>query len=457
MAKTKHPSNPEYIGITELVQRINRSLEQDPGVVTFQGEISELHLAASGHLYFQLSDGNSTISAAMWRSSVSRLGFEAEIGMKVVCRGQANVYPKSGRFQIIVQRMQIFGEGLLQKKFLELKARLEKEGLFDESRKRPLPFMPLKLGVVSSKGGAVIHDIMTKVHERLPFAQVYIYDARVQGPGAAEELAAGVEAFNRDGRVEVIIVARGGGSLEDLWAFNEEVLVRAIFASKIPVISGVGHEVDVTLCDLVADYRAPTPTAAAERALPKKSDLLEKVDLLARRLSRFDRWMGTFEQQLDELSLSLKRVAGQEMKDRKLELEHRAKRLAAFQPESLVNTTREKLQRLERSLRNNTITNFQRSQQELRVLEHAFGKALHFNAEEAKIDSLSRSLFALSPVAVLDRGYALARSGGRYLKTASDLEKNSKVDILFAEDTAEVTLVHSKGATELWQKRKLKK
>ncbi|MCB0339907.1 MAG: exodeoxyribonuclease VII large subunit, partial [Bdellovibrionales bacterium] len=295
----------DYLTVSTLNRLFNTALEREFPSVDFEAEISQISRPASGHLYLTLKDEQSQLAGVLWRGTAAKIGFELEPGMAVLCHGRPNVYQGTGRLQVVISRIVLAGEGLLQKKFLELKAKLEKEGLFAQDRKRQLPFLPKAVGVVTSASGAVIKDIMVKIHERMPPMQVYLVPVRVQGEGAAAEIASAIKLLNESELVDVIIVGRGGGSLEDLWAFNEEIVVRAIFASRIPVVSGVGHEVDIALSDLVADLRAPTPTAAAEMVVPKRKDLLARILELEGRFKDTSRWLRPKEQGVDEFELRL--------------------------------------------------------------------------------------------------------------------------------------------------------
>jgi len=391
-----------YLSVSELVQNFNQTLESEYPQVCFEGEIFQLQRAASGHVYFSLKDEKSQVQAVMWRGMAAGLKFSPAPGMSVFCEGRPNVYHATGKLQVVINRMQQAGEGALQKRFLELKASLEKEGLFAEERKRPLPFLPRAVGVVTSGTGAVIHDIMVKFRERMPCLKIYLADVRVQGEGAADEIAGAIKEFNRQRLVDVIIVARGGGSLEDLWAFNEEVTVRSIFASKIPVVSGVGHEVDVTLSDLAADVRAPTPTAAAEMVVPRKDELLLRIGELERRLQDYQRWFEPLMQRLDEAVLRLeKRVAALREQCRLKVLTAEA-RLTAIKPDKIISLLTLKVDGLSGRL----ITG---SAGLLRSCRFTFEKA-------------ASRLSAVGPLQVLERGYAVVQSRGKIVRSAAQLE-----------------------------------
>ncbi len=268
----------KVLTVSELTRDIKEVLESVFAEVSVEGEISNLRQPASGHIYFSLKDETSSIRCVLFRSNGSRLKFVPEDGMKVVVRGKLGVYDRDGQYQIYVQTLEPKGKGALQVAFEQLKERLAKEGLFDEAHKKELPFLPQTIGIVTSATGAVIRDILHVLDRRFPCYHVIINPVRVQGEEAKEEIVSAIEEFNVLKNVDVIILARGGGSLEDLWCFNEENVARAIYKSDIPIISAIGHETDYTIADFVADRRAPTPSAAAEIVLPQESELREKVD-----------------------------------------------------------------------------------------------------------------------------------------------------------------------------------
>jgi exodeoxyribonuclease VII large subunit len=270
-------SDQKVLSVSDITRQIKFSLEQRFPRVWIQGEISNFKRHTSGHLYFTLKDEGAQISATMWRSRAGTLLFSPEDGMKVIARGGITVYPPRGSYQIDVEQLTPVGIGELQVAFERLKKKLAGEGLFEESRKRPLPRYPERIGIITSETGAALQDMRTVLNRRYPAVEVVLLPVRVQGVGASEEIADALADMNRYGEVDLIIVGRGGGSLEDLWAFNEEVVARAIAASRIPVVSAVGHEIDFTIADFVADVRAPTPSAAAEIAVPDRSELLELI------------------------------------------------------------------------------------------------------------------------------------------------------------------------------------
>ena len=281
---------PEYT-VSEISQAVKRALEADFGHVRVRGEISGFKRVASGHCYLALKDAESNLDGVIWRTAFGRLALQPEDGMDVVCTGRITTYPGRSKYQLIIESIELAGVGALLKLLEERKKKLAAEGLFDESRKRKLPFLPEVIGVVTSPTGAVIRDILHRLADRFP-RRVLVWPVPVQGDGAAEEIAAAIAGFDAlDGsgavpRPDLLIVARGGGSLEDLMAFNEEIVVRAAAACRIPLISAVGHETDTTLIDFAADLRAPTPTAAAEMAVPVRLDLVANVAAATHRLAQ---------------------------------------------------------------------------------------------------------------------------------------------------------------------------
>jgi len=275
---------PRIYSVSELTAELKALLENTFTGVWVEGEISNFKHHTSGHMYFTLKDERGQLRAVMFRGSNRGLQFRPEDGLAVIVFGNVTIYEPRGEYQVYVECMEPKGLGALQLAFEQLKTRLEAEGLFDPARKRPIPLLPKKIGVVTSPSGAAIRDILQIIHRRFANVQVLIFPVRVQGEGAAAEIVEGVEFLNKRGDLDVLIVARGGGSIEDLWAFNEEVVARAIYASQTPVISAVGHETDFTIADFVADVRAPTPSAAAELVISRKAELSQRVDDLFSRL-----------------------------------------------------------------------------------------------------------------------------------------------------------------------------
>jgi len=344
----------KFLTISELNERIKGTLEARLDALWVQGEISNFRMPPSGHFYFTLKDDKSQISAVMFRRQGAMLRFTPDNGMAVLCFGRVSVYTVRGDLQLYVDDMEPQGQGALALAFEQLKKKLAAEGLFAGERKRALPFLPHSIGIVTSGKGAALHDMLRIIGDRYPDRRIVVCPVKVQGDGAAREIADGIAGLNRFGAVDVIIAGRGGGSLEDLWAFNEEVVARAIFASQVPVVSAVGHEVDFTIADFVADARAPTPTAAAEMVVPRKRDLAEQIENLQSRLAsgmefKLDQLRETFEslvnrlsdpgrklrenqQRVDELSVDLLRRFQERLRQLKDRLAERAGRLGALSP-----------------------------------------------------------------------------------------------------------------------------
>jgi exodeoxyribonuclease VII large subunit len=275
---------PRIYSVSELTAELKALLENTFTGVWVEGEISNFKHHTSGHMYFTLKDDRGQLRGVMFRGSNRGLQFRPEDGLAVIVFGNVTIYEPRGEYQVYVEYMEPKGLGALQLAFEQLKTRLEAEGLFDPARKRPIPLLPKKIGLVTSPSGAAIRDILQIIHRRFANVQVLIFPVRVQGEGAAAEIVEGIESLNKRGDLDVLIVARGGGSIEDLWAFNEEVVARAIYVSQTPVISAVGHETDFTIADFVADVRAPTPSAAAELVISRKAELSQRVDDLFSRL-----------------------------------------------------------------------------------------------------------------------------------------------------------------------------
>ena len=291
VAKDTAGDNAAALSVSEISAALKRAVEDRFGFVRVRGELSGVKRAASGHLYLSLKDDVARLDAVMWRGTVGRLAFQPEDGLEVIATGKLTTYPGRSNYQMVVERMEVAGEGALLALLARTKARLEAEGLFDPARKKPLPFLPRVIGVVTSPTGAVIRDILHRLADRFP-TRVLVWPVLVQGQGAAEQVAAAVRGFAAIApggavpRPDLVIVARGGGSIEDLWAFNEEAVVRAVADCPIPVISAVGHETDTTLVDFAADRRAPTPTAAAEMAVPVREELRGQLAELGLRQRR---------------------------------------------------------------------------------------------------------------------------------------------------------------------------
>lgn len=351
------------LSVSQLTGYLRRLIEDDDLMqdLWVEGEISNFSRPSSGHLYFTLKDSQSAIRCVMWRNSAARLTFEPREGLAVEAHGGMGVYETSGQVQLYVDTIRPAGEGLLFQEFLRLKAKLEAEGLFDPSTKQPIPTLPKVIGIVTSPTGAALQDMLNTLRRRFPVVEVVIAPASMQGVAAPGEIVAALELLNRQVKPDVILVGRGGGSIEDLWAFNDQAVARAVAASEAPVISGVGHETDFTLTDFAADLRAPTPTAAAEVATPDRVDLLGAITELSNRHTAYLnsrlsslRWslgqahntlarlspryaINTYRQRLDEISLRLERAARVDLERKTLHLAHLEQSLRSLNPRAVLN------------------------------------------------------------------------------------------------------------------------
>ncbi|MBQ7309884.1 MAG: exodeoxyribonuclease VII large subunit [Clostridia bacterium] len=413
------------ISVSELNEYIKLVLEHDELLmrVFVRGEISNFkNHYQTGHFYFSLKDAGGTVRAVMFRGNASRLKFVPENGMRVILGGRVGVFPRDGQYQIYVDTMEPDGVGALYVAYEQLKAKLSAEGLFAESRKKPLPALPMRIGVITSPTGAAIRDILNVLGRRFPLAEVVLYPALVQGENAAADLARGMRYFNEKANVDVIIIGRGGGSLEDLWAFNEEPLVRAVAASEIPVISAVGHETDFTLCDFAADRRAPTPSAAAELAVPDAEELSAALDGLSYRMNAvLSKKMSLYRERLQRLSSARVLTSPLHMIDDKrmaLAMEERAlyDRMTA-----LISRKKTAFSSYENALSSRTETMLAK-------------KRTAFAAHTAKLD-------ALNPLSVVSRGYsAVFDEKGKLIKSVSQTERGKKISFMLTDGRVHATV-----------------
>ena len=412
-----HAPTREVVTVSELTTRIRGVLESTQGEVLVEGEIANSRLWKTGHLYFTLRDEHAQLKAVMFRSAVRYLRFTPEDGLRVVARGRVTVYEPKGEYQIVCEQLQPQGVGALQVAFDQLKRTLEADGLFEATRKRPLPLLPRQIGVVTSLHGAALQDILKVLARRHPTAHVVIRPVRVQGEGAAGQIARGIDQLSRQEGVDVIIVGRGGGSLEDLWAFNEEPVARAIATATVPVISAVGHEIDVTISDLVADIRAATPSAAAEIVVAGLDELLGRVDQLSDRLRATLR--DTVRRLLTSV-LELDRRPGVAGWPARLAIRGRH---AAELTHTLTQATRSTLVTRERRLRSAQLKleahepgrRLEASRTRLVVAGERLGAAIVHRRQrlEGRLGDLTGRLEALSPLGVLARGYAVCWNANR--------------------------------------------
>lgn len=442
---TPAAAQPPILSVSQLTRRIKGLLEQEIGRVWLAGEISNWRVSPAGHAYFVLKDEESQIDAVIFKGRLGRLPFKPGNGIEIIARGQVTVYERRGNYQIVCDDLQPKGLGALQLAYEQLKRKLESEGLFDESLKKPLPQFPRRIGIVTSPSGAAIRDILHVLERRFASVHVILYPARVQGAEAAPEIAAGIRALDRFG-VDVMIAGRGGGSLEDLWPFNEEMVVRAIHAARTPIISAVGHEVDFTLSDFAADVRAATPSAAAELVVRERRQVQESLARQGLRLSN------ALSQVLERLGHRL-RIAGNA---------HALRR-----PEELLREPRQRTDelrmRLENALRlqaearrNRVIAadralgllsprrQAQRAAERLAALHRALIKAGPAAAAPMRhrLGTLAARLDALSPLAILGRGYALAwKLPGRALvRDARTLAPGDEIELRFGHGAARAAI-----------------
>lgn len=380
--------------VSEITRDIRLILEDSFPNVWIEGEVSNFNRHTSGHCYFSLKDAESVLACVLFKSSACKVKFKIEDGMSLICFGRISVYNKRGQYQLYVEEIEPKGVGSLQLAFAQLKEKLSKEGLFDGSHKRPIPFLPERIGIVTSPTGAVIKDMLHILERRFPNMYIILYPVKVQGEGAAEEIKQALEAFNRLKNVDVIIAGRGGGSLEDIWAFNEEVVARAIYKSDIPIISAVGHEIDYTIADFVADLRAPTPSAAAELVVHRKQDFIQDIDNLAQRLK------AALNSRVDMLKKHLDGIM---------------QRYAFRQPRFLIEQYQ------------------QRIDEHIRVLSQSL---FHFvEIKREKVATATGRLEALNPTAILSRGYSITyiHPDGKIIKDASRVKKGQRIKTKLAK------------------------
>lgn len=385
--------------VTEINSLSKEILEENFPVIMVQGEISNFTVHSSGHIYFTIKDENASIDAVMYRSYGRRLDFTPQRGTKVILKGKISIFVKGGRYQVIALQMKEKGQGELEKKFLQLKEKLNKEGLFDKKHKKVIPEVPQFIGVVTSPTGAAIRDIINVIKRRFANVRILLYPARVQGDLATGEIARGIETLNRlYPDMDVMIVGRGGGSLEDLWPFNEEVVARAIFDSKIPIISAVGHEIDFTIADFVADLRAPTPSAAAELVISNKEELLKK---------------------LDRLTMILMSTARNKLVSEKNRLRAVSESIVFRYPMRIIE---QKVQEIDYIASNIT-----------KNIKYFIDVTTH------KLEAVYAKLLTLSPRETMKRGYSITylQPDGRIIKDTQGINKGSSLKTLFYKGSTE--------------------
>jgi len=434
----------KYLSVTTLTKYLKMKFDKDPYLerVYLTGQVSNFRKRPT-HQYFSLKDDHAVIQATIWSGIYQKLGFDLEEGMKINVIGRVQVYEPSGSYSIIIEKAEPDGVGALAIQFEQLKKKLTEEGLFQERFKQPLPQFSKRIGVVTSRSGAVIRDIITTVSRRFPGVDILLYPTKVQGDGAAEEIARNIARANQRDDLDLLIIGRGGGSIEDLWAFNEEIVVRAIFESRLPVISSVGHETDVTLADFVSDRRAATPTAAAELATPvTKLDLLAHLQNQEKRMATAvrnvlakkqealkkcsqsvifrqpERLYDGYLQRLDQLQLRLKQSLRTRISDNKQTVQARTHRLVQLSPVTKIQRYQDRLGQLDKLLRSQM--------------------ALVYDAKVAEVKRLSEALLMLDTSRIVARGYAIVKKEESVVDSVESLKKKDQVTLLMRDGRVEL-------------------
>ena len=434
----------KYLSVTTLTKYLKMKFDKDPYLerVYLTGQVSNFRKSPT-HQYFSIKDDHAVIQATIWSGVYQKLGFDLEEGMKINVIGRVQIYEPSGSYSIIIEKAEPDGIGALAIQFEQLKKKLSEEGLFQESFKQALPQFPKRIGVVTSRSGAVIQDIITTVSRRFPGVDILLYPTKVQGEGAAEEIARNIARANQQEDLDVLIIGRGGGSIEDLWAFNEEIVVRAIFESRLPVISSVGHETDVTLADFVADRRAATPTAAAELATPvTKLDLLTHLQNQEKRMTTAvqnvlfkkkealkkcsqsvifrqpERLYDGYLQRLDQIQLRLKQSLRTQISDNKEKLQIRRHKLVQLSPVTKVQRYQDRLEQMDKLLRSQV--------------------ALVYDAKVAEVKRLSEALIMLDTSRIVARGFAIVKKDEFVVDSVANLNKKDLVTLLMRDGQVEL-------------------
>ena len=434
----------KYLSVTTLTKYLKMKFDKDPYLerVYLTGQVSNFRKRPT-HQYFSLKDDHAVIQATIWSGIYQKLGFDLEEGMKINVIGRVQIYEPSGSYSIIIEKAEPDGVGALAIQFEQLKKKLTEEGLFQERFKQPLPQFAKRIGVVTSRSGAVIRDIITTVSRRFPGIDILLYPTKVQGDGAAEEIARNIARANQREDLDILIIGRGGGSIEDLWAFNEEIVVRAIFESRLPVISSVGHETDVTLADFVADRRAATPTAAAELATPvTKLDLLTHLQNQEKRMATAvqnvlsrkkealkkcsqsvifrqpERLYDGYLQRLDQLQLRLKQSLRTRISDNKQLVQARTHQLVQLSPITKIQRYQDRLGQLDKLLRSQM--------------------ALVYDAKVAEVKRLSEALLMLDTSRIVARGYAIVKKEESVVDSVEMLNKKDQVMLLMRDGQVEL-------------------
>ena len=419
--------------VSELTQEIKDILEDKFPDVWVEGEISNLRIPPSGHIYFTLKDDLSQIRAVLFKRQARTLRFVPEDGLHTICRGRVSLYEKRGDYQLILETIEPKGIGALQLAFLQLKERLEKEGLFDPAHKKPVPMIPQKIGIVTSPTGAVIQDMLHILGRRFENLHILLYPVRVQGEGALSEIAEAIKYFNQRTEVDVIIVGRGGGSLEDLWAFNEELVARAIYHSKIPIVSAVGHETDYTIADFVADLRAPTPSAAAELIVRDKREMKNILHYLGGRLE--NEMLQILQGDRTHLShlVRIFKEPGKKVQEHVLRVDDLVNRLRLLASWTLKRRGEKCLHLSENLLLRNPMERIKTLRIFIFEAKKHLGQNIKYSIEiqRRRVAGTSGKLDSLSPLSILQRGYSITRKfpSLQILRDASHVKEGDKVEV----------------------------
>ncbi|MBM7607156.1 exodeoxyribonuclease VII large subunit [Lysinibacillus composti] len=439
-----------YLTVKALTKYIRRKFDADPHLrdVFVKGELSNVKIHSSGHIYFTLKDEGARITAAMFRADAQKLKFKPEEGMMVYIRGYVNVYESAGAYQLYAQTMEPDGVGGLFVAFNQLKEKLQQEGLFNPNFKQQIPLFPKTVGVLTATTGAAIRDICTTVSRRFPLAEIVIYPTLVQGQGAASNIAKNIQIANHQADCDVLIVGRGGGSIEDLWAFNEEIVARAIFESRIPIISAVGHETDTTIADFVADLRAPTPTAAAELAVPNQQELYQRIMMSKSQLHQMitakinfersrlkklqsayplatpERLYRPFTEKLVQLDLQIERASKLYLMKKSNDLHKLDASIKLYSPKNALTYYGKQLNQTTNNLTRAVLTALQRNKD--------------------TFSSRIRTLEALNPLTIMNRGYTVTYKEEKVVKSISQMSVGDEVSIHFNDGEASATINKTK-------------
>ncbi|EGA90128.1 exodeoxyribonuclease 7 large subunit [Planococcus donghaensis MPA1U2] len=434
-----------YLSVKALTKYIKKKFDADPHLrdVYVKGELSNVKIHTSGHIYFTLKDNSARLPGVMFSASAKSVKFKPESGMTVLIRGDVTVYEASGQYQLYAQSMQVDGIGDYYLAFEQLKEKLAKEGVFDASHKKRLPRFPKRIAVVTAQTGAAVRDIIITLHRRYPLANVVLYPALVQGSGAVQSIVQSIQAANKDD-FDVLIVGRGGGSIEDLWAFNEEAVARAIFSSEIPIISAIGHETDTTIADFVSDLRAPTPTAAAELAVPSQAELLERISSYRSQMYRnVSSAVSQQKQALHRLTSSYPLAYPERLYRPFIERVERA--TDSLQRESLqhLNRSKEYYRTLDQRLKSRMpLQQIRQSETDVtelaRRLDYQIKQLLKNHSRQ--LSSAIRTLDALSPLKIMDRGYSIPYIEGAVVKSVEQVTAGDKLTLAMQDGTIQATV-----------------